>query len=54
MSRHRYKADFSDALDLTVIESDEPTEDGEFEDDMEGFEYTEGERPMLDELNFES
>lgn len=46
---HRYKADFSEALDLKVSELDEPEESGEFEDDLD---FEEGERPLLDELDF--
>ena len=50
---HRYKAEFSESLDITVSESDELTEGGEFEDDMQEFDYTDGERAALDELDFE-
>ncbi len=51
---HRYKADFSEALDLKVSDMDEPEDGGEFEDDLEDFDpFNEGERPMLDDLDFD-
>lgn len=54
MMNHRYKADFSEALDLKVSDMDEPEDGGEFEDDLEDFDpFNENEREGLDELNFE-